>query len=535
MKNLNEKLLNALMVGSLHMSKLRRSLSDNFMIFRKLYFKSRHDKPDAQFHREFCQIVSQMSKQRGMKVAIAAPRGSAKSTILETYVLYAICNKLEKFILIISNTAQQAENFLSSIKNELETNSLLIRDFPDVCEAGAKPGPPRWRQNEIIARNGIRILALGTGQQMRGIKHNEHRPSLIIMDDLESDEAIHNPDSYYKLPDWVNKTVLKAGTSETNIICVGTIHHYDSFLAKLTGKEYFPGWDKRIYKSVIFWSPQLSLWETWSKIYNYGEAFDGQEGPEAAGRFFEVHKESMLEATQVLWPETKTYYDLMIMREEDPVSFDSEMQNEPINPRDCMFNLSEVHYWDDRFGSEEELMATLGDSRYIYGACDPSLGRQNARGDFSAIITAVRDSETGTIYILDADISRRLPDKTITEILAYHKRRKYSTFAFESNQFQELMAKELRERSNAEGSYLNIKDFKNTTDKRARIEVLQPMVKNGTIQFSKKHKTLLEQMKYFPKGAHDDGLDALEMVVRLCKDSGEACVRVADWDFVGRR
>jgi phage terminase large subunit-like protein len=46
---------------------------------------------------------------------------------------------------------------------------------------------------------------------------------------------------------------------------------------------------------------------------------------------------------------------------------------------------------------------------------------------------------------------------------------------------------------------------------------LQPLVKNATIQFSKKHQTLLDQMKYFPKGAHDDGLDALQMAVELAQ------------------
>ena len=43
------------------------------------------------------------------------------------------------------------------------------------------------------------------------------------------------------------------------------------------------------------------------------------------------------------------------------------------------------------------------------------------------------------------------------------------------------------------------------------------MVKSGAIQFSRKHHMLLEQMKFFPRGARDDGLDVLEMAVKAAK------------------
>ena len=58
----------------------------------------------------------------------------------------------------------------------------------------------------------------------------------------------------------------------------------------------------------------------------------------------------------------------------------------------------------------------------------------------------------------------------------------------------------------------------NTSNKLSRIESLQALIKSGVIQFSKKQTELLVQLKYFPKGPHDDGPDALEMVVRISKD-----------------
>jgi len=54
-----------------------------------------------------------------------------------------------------------------------------------------------------------------------------------------------------------------------------------------------------------------------------------------------------------------------------------------------------------------------------------------------------------------------------------------------------------------------------TSDKLGRIQSLQPLVKAGTIQFSRRHKTLLDQLRYFPKADHDDGPDALQMAVEV--------------------
>ena len=84
----------------------------------------------------------------------------------------------------------------------------------------------------------------------------------------------------------------------------------------------------------------------------------------------------------------------------------------------------------------------------------------------------------------------------------------------------------MQKRSSEVNAYLPLEEIKHSTDKRARIEALQPLVKNGTIRFSKRHHRLLEQMKYYPKGAHDDGLDALEMVMNLTTGS------VSCWDFL---
>ena len=46
--------------------------------------------------------------------------------------------------------------------------------------------------------------------------------------------------------------------------------------------------------------------------------------------------------------------------------------------------------------------------------------------------------------------------------------------------------------------------------KLGRIQRLQPLISSGALRFSRRQVTLLEQLRQFPMGAHDDGPDALE-------------------------
>ena len=50
-----------------------------------------------------------------------------------------------------------------------------------------------------------------------------------------------------------------------------------------------------------------------------------------------------------------------------------------------------------------------------------------------------------------------------------------------------------------------------------RVQSLHPWLKNGAVQMCRKHTLLLEQLRFFPKGKHDDGPDALEMAVRAAE------------------
>jgi len=491
----------------------RRSLR----AFASIYLKAHFRLPPSVMHKELFGLLEKASAERNARIAVAAPRGHAKSTLVSlAYVLWCICYHLEHHIVIVSNTADQAVDLLTAIKNELESNELLIRNFPDVAEpVGSRPGPPRWRKNDIITRNGIKVMAIGAGQKIRGRKHRQYRPTLIILDDVENETEVQSADQRENKAKWFKKAVMKAGTtSETNVIVVGTLLHYDSLLAQLIDGRTMPGWTTRKYQAVLSWAENENLWQKWQDIYTYQTEYNGMSGPKAAEAFYQDNKDDMLEGTKVLWPEREDYYQLMDLRLcEGQASFDSEKQNEPVDPETCFFGADEIKYWDDEYHSIDELLAKLGGDAEIYGACDPSLGMAGKNRDYTAIVTLLKHEPTGHLYVLEADIRKRKPRETIETIIEYHRIRKFDKFAIETNQFQHFLASELERISEQQCVYINVKEIKHTSDKLGRIQSLQPLISTGTLKFSRSHRVLLDQLRQFPKAAHDDGPDALEMAV----------------------
>jgi len=97
--------------------------------FSDTILSSRYDNPQPtpDFHDELWEYCC--SDKR--KVAIAAPRGHAKSTAVTlAYALASLLWRDKTFILIISDTEDQAASFLQNIASELIDNEAL-RTIPE--------------------------------------------------------------------------------------------------------------------------------------------------------------------------------------------------------------------------------------------------------------------------------------------------------------------------------------------------------------------------------------------------------------------
>lgn len=451
-------------------------------------------------------------QEDGQKKVTAAPRGHAKSTEL-TFKgsLHSVVYEYKNFIIILSDTYDQASGFLVAIKDELEDNEAILNDF------GVLKGSV-WRDDVIVTSSKIKVQAKGSGQKMRGLKHKQYRPDLFILDDIENDELVRTKEQRKKLENWFYKAVSKAGDTYTDFIYIGTMLHYDSLLAKVMKN---PSYDAIKYKGVISFATNQGLWNEWETIFTN---LDNENRKQDALLFFNANKSEMLEGTEVLWEEKNSYYKLMCDRISEGVSaFNSEIQNEPIDPENATFNVE----WFD-FYNENEIDFKSRDFIFV-GAVDPSLGK-NKKSDTSAIIVLAKNTRTGYLYVFIASVERRKPDIIIKDIIEIQKRLKrefgkgFTVFGVEDVAFQHFFKDILIQECSKANEYVNIEGISSNTNKVMRIESLQPYIKNGYVKLNKNHKTLLEQLENFPMGANDDAPDALEMAVKLAMNSGSSGV-----------
>ena len=97
----------------------------DMVTFGHYYFEKHFRLRSPQFHLTIIKAILENDK-----VAIAAPRGSSKSTlILFLYLMWVITFKKRHFVLLVSNTFTKAADALETIKNEAKSNELFGKDF----------------------------------------------------------------------------------------------------------------------------------------------------------------------------------------------------------------------------------------------------------------------------------------------------------------------------------------------------------------------------------------------------------------------
>jgi len=470
----------------------RADATASLAFFARTYFPHYCSAAPSVMHECLFERLPRLARAKaGAKLALAAPRGEAKSTLVtQIFVLWCVVHGLRHYIPIIMDAFDQAATMLEAIKVELEANPRLKLDFPDACGEGRV-----WQAGVIVTANNIKIQAFGSGKRMRGLRHGPHRPDLVVCDDLENDENVRSPEQRDKVESWLKKTVLRLGPADDSldVIVIGTILHYDSMLSRHLKN---PLWENRKFQAVIAWPERMDLWDRWEELYR-------NEGEAIASAFYALNLSAMNMGAVVSWPAMRPLRKLMEIRARDGhSSFDSELQNDPLSDEDAPF--AKVVYW------VEELPRWI-----FFGACDPSLGRLGNRRDPSAILVGGFDRSTGILDVVEATIAKRLPDRIIEDIIAAQMRWKCQAWAFESVQFQEFLRTELVKRSAQRGVPVPALPVIPHTDKDLRIEALQPHVVNGLVRFHPRLVTLLQQLRHWPKADHDDGPDALEMLWKL--------------------
>lgn len=455
-------------------------------------------------HRWMGEQFARMQVCRGTKLNVIGPRGSAKSTLgTLAWPLQLALEGLEPYVWIVSDTKPQAYAHLENIKAELRDNARLARDYAHVLAR-----QPRFRAHSIQLSNGAVVEAYGSGQRIRGRRFREHRPTLIICDDLQNDQHMISATLREHSRNWFHGTLLRAGAPGTNVVNLATALHRDAIAMELART---PGWLTRAFRAIEHWPDDMLLWQRWEAIYSDVERPDA---PQLARRFYETHRPEMHRGAMLLWPEREDLYALMCMRAESGRSaFEREKQSSPVAPELCEWPAAyfESLVWFDEWPQRPRAKTM---------ALDPSKGHDGRTGDYSALVMLAVD-QRGVLYI-EADMARRPTAQIVADSVERYWQFKPDAFGIEANQFQELLAGALAAEFERQG-LLGVRPWaiNNHVNKLVRIRRLGPYLASGRIRFkagSPATALLVEQLRDFPLGDHDDGPDAAEMAIRLAAE-----------------
>jgi len=417
------------------------------------------------FYRDFCsELHNYFIDIRNEKfTAIKAPRNHAK-TIIKCFLIpiFQALNENEyKHYLNVQSTSSKGISVNLSIRNEIENNEILKKVY------GNMQTDIKWTEKQFELKNGVVFTAIGTGESIRGISHNNIRPDYIIVDDLYDEEDINNPESIRKKNAWFWSTLFPA-RAQTKANCIhiqGTAINKEDILNLL---EKVDGVISKSFKAIDF------------------------------------------KNKTVLWPEFKSYEkwqeEIKIM---PSVIFAREYQNEIYDDETAIIKESWLRYYDGMIPDEFQVVE-------LRCGGDPSIGAKEI-SDYtgSAIIAKCINKIDGSTryYIENVDQQHLSFEMRIQYFKNLHSRYGFTKCRIEGIAGFIDFASELRRQSD-----LNTEIITKVPDKKTNLERKSRWFENGKVFINTNinpvmKKVLVEQL-ITNEPNHDDIRDA----VLLCID-----------------
>jgi hypothetical protein len=466
------------------MNEIKEQFAANPLLWGKFYFTNHFRAPSPAFH---LQLLHECIKNKYL--AVASPRGSSKSTLLSFLIpIHALAFNKVRFAVIVSNTYKKASGALENIKKEIRENAKFRNDFPLVIRRDAE-GDSIFKHPDGTE---TRILCKGNEQigSVRGEKFGANRPDLIIVDDVEDDELVKNPERRKALQDVFDEALIPALdiTSDFKVIVIGTILHDDSLMAKLVSPELYPEFCKLFYQA----------------------------------------RERNTDGSYIsLWPEKWSLEMLAELEIIKPDVFAKEYQNDPVSGSMQVFHKEDFRYWrieNDNYilFDTEGNITSKGSMRDCRGAiaCDLAW-EEDKSADFSVAMPGYLTPNSD--LLIDNYIHKRgLRPNEMEEIL-YSMRDKvqgltgtWCPVGFEKAKIEKVSKWFLVNAGRRRNDPLLFKDLQWGTDKIERIQTkLQPRYIQHMVYHRHGMGELEHQLTRFPSATHDDLPDAEQGLVQL--------------------
>lgn len=445
--------------------------------FKTTYLPHYFSKPSGRIHEELDEMLYMGGKSL---CGVAFPREHGKSTHATLFApLHQALHEISPYTIIISDTFELTAEFVYWIRLEIEENPRIRADFGDLVTAGW------WGDGDIVLGGKCRIRGVGARQRIRGTRFRQHRPKLIVIDDLENDINVLNRKLVERTFKWILGAVYGSLDDDGLELMVGTLLKNYSVLAKLKKhiEEEGPTLEKMFgIKSMVF------------KLYP-----------------------AVLEGKPI-WPEGKSLQKLMqIKATVGPVVWASEFLNEPID--DGIFRGDWFTFY------QREVVLLLPRQWVYFSGTDPS-AKGTEIHNYKAHVVLAQDREIrDALFVAEAWIRQDSIPAMIDAFLELYSIYHMVACGFEVNGYQAYVKEVVEKELFQKGLYPNIVEVTQTLDKILRISRLAGPVRRSAIRFCKGHSDqdlLVDQFQNLGTSMEDDGPDATEIAVHVAETYGGA-------------
>lgn len=342
----------------------------NLKLFLETYLAARFPLAWSEDHLRLIADIQAVILGGGLK-ALAMPRGSGKTSILEGAAIWAIVYAHRRYLMIVAATGKAAALIMENIRSELAYNDDLLDDFPGACfpiralggvsrraEAQSSEGQPTqlvWTRQQVrlpctAAGGGAAIAAAGITGSFRGSKcsmadGSQVRPDLVLVDDFQTRESAASPQQTATRLQTLRSDVLGLAGPGKKVacLCACTIIYRHDGAAQLLDRKAHPEWQGMTAKLMrsMPGKAAMVLWEQYAEIILRDLADDSIETPQKGARateFYRSKRSAMDAGADAAWTERKSEgeisavqhaMNLLYTRGEE--AFYAEYQNDPID------------------------------------------------------------------------------------------------------------------------------------------------------------------------------------------------------------
>lgn len=448
----------------------RKFLAENsFGLFCIYYFSDYFKYALADYHYDFFQDCHDLVDNKIREVAWIAFRESGKTSIAKLFVIWLIATEKRKYVNVDSFDKENAERILFDVAFEMVNNKRLQNDFGILFSK--ERGIQDIKQNRInnfVTQNGIRVEAHSTQESVRGRLHLNQRPDCLILDDIETNKTKDSQAYTKQVADHISEAMAGMSPDGFMLYLGNYITEYGNIAKIFERAKNDHGIRVRNIPVIIDGKP------AWDAKYALTD-----EEAQKTGKVSIEDKQRQLGS----------------------LVFSYEMMNKPIDEMSAEFKKQYAQFDVEESVKQKETNC--------YVTIDSAVSEKES-ADYTGI-TINRVSLDNKWYTKTYRL--KVNSKDLIEHIFYLQKTYSPVFiGLEETTFTMAIQPFLEEEMRRRNSFFTITPVKHRgINKEQRIRGLIPRWENKSIFLIGDNFELLEEMRTFPNGQHDDVLDSLSM------------------------